>query len=139
VGSIFRAADAAGVEHLHLCGITPCPPNVKLAKTALGAMDAVRWTHWRQAAEAIAALQAQGVTVVAVETLPDAPSYTDFAWPGRVAALLGNEVDGLPAELAGRCDAAVRLPMLGLKSSLNVAAAAGIVLFEIRRQWGPGR
>ena len=46
VGSIFRSADGAGFGTLYLCGVTPTPDNPKLAKTALGAHNTVRWETW---------------------------------------------------------------------------------------------
>jgi tRNA G18 (ribose-2'-O)-methylase SpoU len=52
-----------------------------------------------------------------------------------VCVLFGHEVDGLGAALLERCDTHVRIPMLGLKHSLNVATAGGVVLFELLRKW----
>ena len=53
VGSIFRTSDAGAVEHIHLCGYTCHPPNLKLAKTALGAFDYVPWTHHEDSTDAV--------------------------------------------------------------------------------------
>jgi tRNA G18 (ribose-2'-O)-methylase SpoU len=136
VGSIFRTSDAAAVAGLHLCGCTAYPPNVKLAKTALGAEETVPWTHHQTTTEALAMLRARGVPVVGVEAVANAASYVAFAWPTPVAVVFGNEVDGLDDTTLALCDAVVRIPMLGAKESLNVATAAGIVLFEILRRRG---
>lgn len=136
VGSIFRTADAAAAAHLHLCGYTAYPPNEKLAKTALGAMDYVPWTHRWEIAETLATLRDRGLTLVAIETTPDAVAHTAFDWPHPVAIVLGNEVGGItPATLAA-CDHVVQIPMRGFKNSVNVATAFGVVAYEILRRWG---
>jgi tRNA G18 (ribose-2'-O)-methylase SpoU len=136
VGSIFRTADAAAAAGLYLCGCCAYPPNVKLAKTALGADQYVPWRHCGATAEALARLRAQGVPIIGVEAADPAAAHTAFPWPKPVAVVFGNEVDGLDAATLAACDKVVRIPMLGRKNSLNVATAAGIVMFEILRQWG---
>src|SRR5882672_9910220 len=60
VGAFFRTADAAGASTLHLCGITARPPKRAIAKTALGAEDAVRWQHHPDPIPALHALRAAG-------------------------------------------------------------------------------
>jgi tRNA G18 (ribose-2'-O)-methylase SpoU len=136
VGSIFRTSDAGAVAHIHLCGYTAHPPNVKLAKTALGASDYVPWTHYEKTADAIAQLKADGVQVVAIEVTPDAVPHTAYDWPQPVAIVFGNEVTGIAPEILELCDAAVRIPMHGHKNTINVASAFGIVAYEVIRTWG---
>jgi tRNA G18 (ribose-2'-O)-methylase SpoU len=136
VGSIFRAADACAVEHLYLCGMTAHPPHSRLARTALGAEAVVPWSHHRKTAEALDALERLAVPIVAVEALEGAVSYVDFAWPERVALVFGHEVRGIAPDLLARCAGVVRIPMFGEKNTLNVATAAGIVMYEILRRWG---
>jgi len=135
VGSIFRTADAGAVAHLHLSGMTAYPPNLKLAKTALGATDYVPWTHRRHSVEALDWLDAEGIPCYAVETTANAPPHTAIAWPQPVAIVFGNEVTGVSPEVLGRCADTVQIPMGGYKNTINVATAFGIVLFEILRQW----
>ncbi|MCC6697289.1 MAG: RNA methyltransferase [Candidatus Hydrogenedentes bacterium] len=135
VGSIFRTADAGAVEHIHLCGYTAFPPNRKLAKTALGAMDYVPWTHRKNTMDTLDWLEENGIPCVAAETVPEAVSHTEFAWPRPVAVVFGNEVTGIGPEVLARCSHAVRIPMRGHKNTINVATAFGVVLFEILRQW----
>ncbi len=135
VGSIFRTCDAGAVGHLHLCGMSAHPPHVKISKTALGAQDYVPWTYHERVTRAIAAIQADGVPVLAAEVTDDAALYHEFVWPQPAAVVFGNEVDGISEKVRGRCDGTVRIPMHGLKNSINVATAAGIVIYEILRQW----
>ncbi len=135
VGSIFRTADAGAVAHLHLCGMTAFPPNRKLAKTALGAVDYVPWTHRKDTAETLDWLKTEGIPCIAVETAPGAVAHTEMAWPQPVAIVFGNEVTGIGPEILGCCANVVQIPMGGYKNTINVATAFGIVLFEVLRQW----
>ncbi|MBZ0274086.1 RNA methyltransferase [bacterium] len=136
VGSIFRTADAGLAAHIHLCGYTCHPPNAKLAKTALGAEHAVPWSRHRGAEDAIEMLSAEGVPVVAIETVHGARPYHTFDWPRPVAIVFGHEVRGVRDEVLARCDEVVCLPMQGVKNTINVATAFGVVLYEILRRWG---
>ncbi|MCL4235275.1 MAG: RNA methyltransferase [Deltaproteobacteria bacterium] len=133
VGAMFRTADAVGASRLMLCGITAHPPNAKLEKTALGAIDVVPWSYHAATAWAIDELRAAGVAIVGLEAAPGATPIHDFAWPDAVALVVGNEVTGISREVLARCDAVVAIPMVGVKNSLNVASAAAIALYEIRR------
>jgi len=67
VGSIFRTADAALVERLHLCGITAYPPHQKLDKTAMGALDYVPWEHHPDTRDAVLSLKDRGMPIVCLE------------------------------------------------------------------------
>ncbi len=135
VGAFFRTADAAGVAGLHLCGFTPRPPDSKIAKTALGAEGSVAWEGHDGAAAAIRTLHARGYQVAAVETSPRAVDLFDWQPAFPVCVVFGHEVDGLAPDVLEACDARVRIPMLGLKHSLNVATAGGVVLYELLRKY----
>lgn len=135
VGSIFRTADAGAVAHMHLCGMTSYPPNKKLEKTALGALDYVPWTHHRNTHAAIELLKANGIACIAIEAIEGASSHIAFSWPRPVAIVFGNEVTGIAPESMSLCDATVQIPMHGYKNTINVATAYGIIQYEILRQW----
>jgi tRNA G18 (ribose-2'-O)-methylase SpoU len=130
VGSIFRTCDAFGVERVLLCGFTPLPPHREIEKTALGATASVPWRHAASAASAIAALRAEGWTVIAVEqTLLARPLLEALPADGRPLALVfGNEVAGVSDEAVALCDACLVVPQHGTKHSLNVSVCAGVVL-----------
>ncbi len=135
-GSIFRTADAGAVAHMHLCGMTAYPPNLKLAKTALGAFDYIPWTHYTHTTEALDALRAQGVPIVAIEIAEGSTSLFEYEWPRPVAVVFGNEVTGVAPEALEQSDAVVHIPMHGFKNTINVATAFGVVLYELLRRWG---
>ena len=138
-GAFFRTADACALEKLVLCGITPRPDQgVKqkhaISKTALGAEESVAWEYSASTALALETASAAGYHITAVETSADAIDLYDWqpAWP--VCLVFGHETDGVSQEIAGYCEAHVRIPMLGRKRSLNVATAAGVVLYELLRK-----
>jgi len=126
VGSIFRTADACGVRQLYLAGITGCPPRPEIAKTALGAEESVAWSYHAASLAALAQVREQGFTPVALESSPGAVSLDRMDWPDRCCLVIGNEVAGVSPELLDACPDHVRIPMLGVKQSLNVAVAFGI-------------
>lgn len=140
VGAFFRTADAAGVEKLHLCGITGRPPKHAISKTALGAEETVAWEHSWDAETVVGGLRASGVEIAAVETTVHAVDLFDWTPSFPVCVIFGHEVDGIRPELSALCDTHVRIPMLGRKHSLNVATAGGVVIYELLRkyrQWRP--
>ena len=135
VGAIFRSADAAGCGKLYLSGITGRPPNAGIAKTALGAEEAVPWEHCADPAALILGLRRQGHEIAAIETSVHATDLYDWQPRFPVCVLFGHEVDGLAPPLLAACDTYVRIPMLGRKHSLNGATAGGVVIYELLRKY----
>lgn len=141
VGSIFRTADAAGVTKIYLCGITPAPldrfgrPVGTIAKVALGAEQIVAWERVDSTVSAIHQLQKDGFEVLGVEQHIDSVPYSSPSVVAkdmsRVALVLGNEVDGVGEAALKLCDGLVEIPMKGVKESLNVSVAFGIVVFRL--------
>jgi 23S rRNA (guanosine2251-2'-O)-methyltransferase len=126
VGAFFRTADAAGVEKLYLCGITSHPPKKAISKTALGAEERAPWEHAWDPLPLVDALRARNYEIAAVETSVHAVDLFDWKPRFPVCLVFGHEVEGIrPQEIAERCDTHVRIPMLGIKHSLNVATAGG--------------
>jgi len=135
VGSFFRTADGAGIERLLLSGITARPPKSAISKTALGAEGRVPWEPVENAAQTIAYLRQNHYEIAAIETSDRAVDIFDWQPRFPVCVLFGHEVDGLSPELLAVCDTHVRIPMLGLKHSLNVSSAAAIVMYELLRKY----
>jgi 23S rRNA (guanosine2251-2'-O)-methyltransferase len=135
VGSIFRTADTARLARVITCGYTAHPPHPKLDKTALGVLPYVATGHYQTTAGAVAALQAEGIPVWALETTSRSQCYTALRYPRPLAVVLGNEALGIGGEVLDRCDELIEIPMFGYKNSLNVAVAAAVVAFEALRQW----
>ena len=133
VGSVFRTADAFLLTGIYLCGYTPRPPHRDIQKTALGATETVEWTYWETTTEALAALKELGYEIWAVEQVSGSISLQQFkSAPGqKIAVIFGNEVEGVDGGVLSLCDGVLEIPQLGMKHSLNVSVAAGIVLWEI--------
>jgi 23S rRNA (guanosine2251-2'-O)-methyltransferase len=136
VGSAFRTADAFSVEKLVLTGITGTPPHREIEKTALGATTSVAWTHHEDAAQAVAALKAEGWKIVTVEqTTESIPLQSFTAKPDeKLCLVFGNEVNGVSDGVIGLADVAVEIPQSGTKHSLNISVCVGIVVWEIYRK-----
>lgn len=133
VGSIFRTADAFGVERLLLCGFTPCPPHREIEKTALGATLSVPWCHETDALAAVLRLRAEGYRVIAVEQTKWAVPVGEFVVDSNtpLALVLGNELHGVSDALIQAVDACLVVPQRGAKHSLNVSVCAGVVLYAL--------
>lgn len=133
VGSVFRTADAFLLTGIYLCGYTPRPPHRDIQKTALGATETVEWTYWENTAGALTALKELGYGIWAVEQASGSIPLQQFkSAPGqKIAVIFGNEVEGVDAGVLALCDGVLEIPQLGMKHSLNVSVAAGIVLWEI--------
>ncbi|MBM3770452.1 MAG: RNA methyltransferase [Acidimicrobiia bacterium] len=138
-GSFFRTADGCAIQQLVLCGITPRPDQGRrqqqaIAKTALGAELTVPWTYEPNAVTAVEGLAAAGYHTVAIELSERAVDLYEWTptWP--VCLVFGHETDGVASALTESIATHVQIPMLGTKRSLNVATAAGVVLYELLRR-----
>lgn len=136
VGSIFRTADAFVVEQVCLCGITATPPHPDIHKTALGAEDAVAWSHYDTVGQCVDTLRAQGYTICAIEQAHNSVSLERFQADDtrRYAVVFGHEVRGVAQEVVDTSDYCIEIPQCGTKHSLNVAISAGIVMWHFFRQ-----
>lgn len=136
VGSVFRTADAFLIESVFITGYTAHPPHKEIAKTALGAQDSVDWTYFKTTRAAVEHLKKDQYKVYAVEQVTDSISLekiTDLSFD-KMAFILGNEVSGVEQEIISLCDGSVEIPQFGMKHSLNISVAAGIVLWEVVRK-----
>ncbi len=132
VGSVFRTADAFLIESIYITGYTAKPPHKEIAKTALGAQETVDWKYFETTKEAIEDLKKNGYKVYAVEQVTDSISLENLSDlnVGKIAFIFGNEVSGVEHETISLCDGCVEIPQFGMKHSLNISVAAGIVLWE---------
>jgi len=135
VGSVFRTADAFLLEAIYITGYTCIPPHKEIKKTALGAEETVDWKHFANATEAIKNLRDAGYKVYAVEQAKDSLKLQDAAFTAedKIAVIFGNEVTGVEQDTILQCDGCIEIPQLGMKHSLNIATAAGVVIWEIVR------
>lgn len=138
IGSVFRTADAFLVEKIYLCGITACPPNKEINKTALGATETVTWEYFENILEVIENLKSNGIKVFAIEQVENAIYLNNFKVENqqKYAIIMGNEVFGVAQTAIEICDGVIEIPQLGTKHSLNIAVTTGIVVWDLFRQMG---
>lgn len=135
VGSIFRTADGLAFRHIYLAGITPCPIEPAVRKTSLGAEGSVPWSTHPNAVRLAQQLRSEGAILVGLErTAGSAPitAIDHSLEKNRLVLVVGSETAGIDPELLSLCDPIARLPMLGVKSSYNVAVAFAIAAFYLR-------
>jgi len=137
IGSVFRTADAFLIEKIYLCGITATPPNKEIHKTALGATETVTWEHNDNVIEVINQLKEKNITTLAIEQVESAIFLQDFKVEKnkKYALVFGNEVYGVSQEAVAICDGCIEIPQLGTKHSLNISVSAGIVVWELFKQF----
>src|SRR5258706_14937771 len=133
VGSVFRTSDAFLIEAIYIIGYSAKPPHKEIRKTALGAEDTVSWKYFKTTAEAIEELRKENYKLYAVEQVKDSVSLEKFSIDTKFAVVFGNEVTGVEQSTIHLCDGCIEIPQLGMKHSLNIATAAGVVLWELVR------
>ena len=135
VGSIFRTADAAGVDKIYLCGITPTPTPERgvdrVSKISLGAEKNIEWEKCNDTWRLIEKLKIENFNIVALELSSDEIDYKKFKPEFPMALIVGNEVRGLSKNILSRVDTTIKLPMYGDKESLNVSVAFGIAVYKL--------
>lgn len=137
VGSIFRTADAAGVEKIILVGVTPAPTDKfgrkqpEIAKTALGAEKNMPWQSVKLIKPALAKLKISGYKITALEQAEKAKDIRRFSPPKsrKFAIILGSETEGVSKASLSLADEIIEIPMFGKKESLNVSVAFGIIAY----------
>lgn len=139
VGSVFRTSDAFLVEAIYIIGYSAKPPHKEIKKTALGAEETVTWKYFKTTAEAIEELRASGFNVYAAEQAEGSYKLNaiGFEPSEKIAVVFGNEVTGVEQSTITLCDGCLEIPQLGMKHSLNIATAAGVVLWELVRSRMP--
>ncbi len=132
VGSVFRTSDAFRIEAICLCGYTPQPPHRDIQKTALGATETVNWVHYSNTLDAIDDLKANGYKIFSVEQAEGSISLDQFqSGEEKIAVVFGNEVEGVDSAVLAQSDGCIEIPQLGMKHSLNISVAAGILLWKL--------
>ncbi len=132
LGTVIRTVDAVGAHGILLIGETCDPFAPETVRATMGSLFAVPIA--RASADAFLAWRRQFGGLVVGTHLKGEADYRRVGYAGRpVLLLMGNEQQGLAEPLAAACDRLVRIPQAGRADSLNLAVAAGVMLFEIRR------
>jgi RNA methyltransferase, TrmH family len=138
VGAILRTAEAAGATGAIATKNTSDPLSPKSLRGAMG--SAFRLPIWLGPTyeEALSWCAEHKIKTICAD-LDASSAYDDVDWSGPAALILGPESSGLSAAEIANANTAVKIPMQGLAESLNVAVAAGILLYEAARQRTAGR
>lgn len=133
IGAIFRSAAALGIDAVLLTRNSCDPLNRRAVRVSMGSVFLVPW-GWLDGG--IGQLKQSGFTTAAMALTDDSISIADPRLPTipRLAIIMGTEGEGLPAETIAAADYAVRIPMSHNVDSLNVAAAAAVAFWELRRR-----
>jgi tRNA (guanosine-2'-O-)-methyltransferase len=134
VGAILRTAAAMRVDHLWLAGATAEPGHERTRRTALGTERYLSWDVVDDGRDAAAAAEADGYRVIGIELADAAVPLHEVDLGGDVCLAFGHEDRGLSAGVLAACDAVAFIPQLGRVGSLNVANAAAIAMYEVRRR-----
>jgi tRNA (guanosine-2'-O-)-methyltransferase len=134
VGAIVRSAAAFSVDRVWLAGHVPDPGDAKVAKTALGSQRFLHIEVVDTISEALAAAEGDGFRTVGVELAEGSVPLHELDLAADVCLVLGHEDRGLSKEALAGCDALGYVPQLGRIGSLNVATAAAVALYEVRRR-----
>ncbi|HEX2025893.1 MAG TPA: TrmH family RNA methyltransferase [Actinomycetota bacterium] len=136
-GTILRSADAAGAAGVVFARDSVDVYNPKAVRASAGSLFHLPVVRDVPPAEAVERLRGRGARVYAASADGEIPMQAaDLAGP--TALLFGNEAWGIPSEVRDLADATVRVPIHGAAESLNLAAAAALLMFEAARQRSDG-
>ena len=132
IGSIFRTSDAFLIEKIYLCGITACPPNKDIHKTALGSTESVDWEYSENIEDLVKNLQKEKIFIWSVEQADDSKKLGNLTISRNIkhALIFGNEVKGISQSVVNLSNDVIEVPQFGTKHSLNVSICSGILIWE---------
>jgi 23S rRNA (guanosine2251-2'-O)-methyltransferase len=133
MGSILRTAECSGVHGVFIAERRAVGLTSVVAKVAAGALEYVPVARVTNLVRLIDQLKERNIWVVGAAAEAK-QSYTDWDWKLPAAIVLGSEGHGLHRLVREHCDTLVRIPVVGKLESLNVSVAAGVLLYEVRRQ-----
>jgi len=136
VGSLFRIADAFGIEKLILCG-DHIPFGRKMTKTSRATEKSVPFEIAEFAIETVERLKASGYQIIALEitTQSQAIHTTAFDVSKPIALVIGDENFGVSEAILELSDTIIHIDMFGQNSSMNVVQATNIALYEMTKQF----
>jgi 23S rRNA (guanosine2251-2'-O)-methyltransferase len=133
LGAIIRVAECAGVDGIVIPERRAVGLTDTAAKSSAGAIEYVKVAKAANLNRFIEELKSRDIWVVGTDA-EATTEYIDWDWRRPTALVLGGEGAGLHRLVAENCDVLVKIPMYGRIDSLNVSVAAGVILFEARRQ-----
>ncbi len=132
-GAIARSAECAGAHGLIVPLKNAAPVNSEAIRSSAGALTAIPVCRVGSIRNTLKQLQTEGYKIVAATEKSRKLLY-DADFTGPTAIVMGNEERGISREVLKLCDEQIAIPMIGHIESLNVSAAAAVMLFEVVRQ-----
>ncbi|MDO4633202.1 MAG: 23S rRNA (guanosine(2251)-2'-O)-methyltransferase RlmB [Eubacteriales bacterium] len=133
LGTIFRTAEAAGVQGILMSDDTVDIYNPKVIRSTMGSVYRVPFIYTADLYETVQELKQRGICTYAAH-LKAEKEYTEQDYREASAFLIGNEGNGLSDKLTNVADEYIRISMAGKVESLNAAVAAAVLMFEAKRQ-----
>ncbi len=133
VGSLFRVADALGVEKLYLTGSTQTPPKYKIRKAARSTENHIPYVYEEDPIHVIKHMRDKGYTIIALEITARSESIREFSLNKKeqTCLIIGSENLGISTELLTLADHHIHIPMYGKNSSMNVITSCAIAVHEL--------
>ncbi len=137
IGSLFRVADALGIEKIYLSGTSLVPPNAKIRKTSRATEKYVPFSYEKDPLKIIKKLRSEEYIIISLEITSSSIDISELSLNGteKICIILGSEKSGVFQELLNESDFTVHIPMMGKNSSMNVATACSIAAYEITRKY----
>jgi tRNA (guanosine-2'-O-)-methyltransferase len=131
ISAVIRTADAVGVHQVHAVWHHSLKA---LTHTSAGAREWVDLKTHKTMTEAVVALKAQGMQILATNLSPTAVDFREIDYTKPTAILLGGEKNGISQDALDMADQDIIIPMTGMVQSLNVSVASALILYEAQRQ-----
>ncbi|WP_299242576.1 TrmH family RNA methyltransferase [uncultured Aquimarina sp.] len=136
IGSIFRIADSFGIEKIYFCGEDITVISKRMQRTARATHEMIPYEQEDQIIPVIDTLQSEGYKIIGLEitqnSVPASEMY--FSANDKIALVIGEESQGISEEALTKITKSIHINMYGTNSSMNVATATGIALYEITKQ-----
>jgi len=135
IGSLFRIADAFGIEKIIFCG-NSIPLGRKMTKTSRATEKVVKYEVFEDVSEVVSNLKAQEYQCIALEITDNSVPINLFQFLNNkpIALIIGDENFGVSKAILEFCEHVLHINMFGQNSSMNVVQATNIALYEITNQ-----
>ena len=139
IGSLFRVAEAFGIEKIYLPAKSASASHLKIRKAARSTQKKVDYSYIESAIDLVLSLKAEGYLIVSLEVTSQSLAIREFVskqveggkLDKKMCLILGSEKDGIEQTLLDVSDHTIHIPMFGENTSMNVMTAAAIALYEL--------
>ncbi len=136
IGSIFRIADSFGIEQIYFCGQDISVISKRMQRTARATHEIISYHQVENILSAIEQFKTDGYTLLALEITDNSIPISDYKIEAneKIALIIGEENFGVSDQVLTKVKQSVHINMYGNNSSMNVATATAIALYEITQK-----